>query len=139
VTGLTAAAKEEGVNVELVAPAVGGVETSDGTKIEADQQVDGGPSVLYDAVVLFPSAEGAPELVSSPAARDFVTNAYAHSKFIGYVPDATPLFEATGIDRRMDDGFIEIGNGGADPAGFLSQCRQLRYWPREAASTIWPA
>jgi catalase len=132
-TGLTAAAKEEGVNVELVAPAVGGVETSDGTKIEADQQVDGGPSVLYDAVVLFPSAEGVPELVSSAAARDFVTNAYAHSKFIGYVHDATPLLEATGIDRRLDDGFIEIGNGSADPAGFLSQCRQIRYWPRETA------
>jgi catalase len=133
-TGLTAAAKEEGVNVELVAPAVGGVETSDGTRIEADQQVDGGPSVLYDAVVLFPSAEGAPELVSSAAARDFVTNAYAHSKFIGYVHDAAPLLEATGIDRRLDDGFIEIGNGSADPAGFLSQCRQIRYWPRETAS-----
>jgi catalase len=133
-TGLTAAAKEEGVNVELVAPAVGGVETSEGTKIEADQQVDGGPSVLYDAVVLLPSAERAPELAGSPAARDFVTNAYAHSKFIGYVRDAVPLFEATGIDRHMDDGFIEFGDGAADPAGFLSQCRQLRYWSRETAN-----
>jgi catalase len=133
-TGLTAAAKEEGVNVELVAPAVGGVETSEGTKIEADQQVDGGPSVLYDAVVLLPSAEGAPELSGSPAARDFVTNAYAHSKFIGYVREAVPLLQATGLDRRMDDGFIEFGNGAGDPAGFLSQCRQLRYWPRETAS-----
>jgi catalase len=133
-TGLTAAAKEEGVNVELVAPAVGGVETSEGTKIEADQQVDGGPSVLYDAVVLLPSAEGGPELARSPAARDFVTNAYAHSKFIGYVRDAAPLLEATGIDRRLDEGFIEFGNGAGDPASFLSQCRQLRYWPREAAN-----
>jgi catalase len=133
-TGLTAAAREEGVNVELVAPAVGGVETSEGTKIEADQQVDGGPSVLYDAVVLLPSAEGAPELASSAAARDFVTNAYAHSKFIGYVREAAPLLQATGIDGRLDDGFIEFGNGSADPAGFLSQCRQLRYWPRETAS-----
>jgi catalase len=129
--GLKSAAKEEGVGVELVAPAVSGVEMNDGTRIEADQQVDGGPSVLYDAVVLFPSASGAPGLASSPAARDFVTDAYAHCKFIGYVTDATPLLQATGVDRLVDGGFIEIGNGSADPSGFLSQCRQLRYWARE--------
>jgi hypothetical protein len=35
------------------------------------------------------------------------------------------------VDRLVDGGFIEIGNGSADPSGFLSQCRQLRYWARE--------
>jgi len=132
--GLTSAAKEEGVNVELVAPAVGGIEMNDGSRIEADQQVGGGPSVLYDAVVLFPSAAGAPELAASAAARDFVTDAYAHCKFIGYVGDAAPLLQATGVDRLMDRGFIEIGNGSADPSGFLGQCRQLRYWERETSA-----
>ena len=120
-------------NVELVAPAVGGIEASDGKRVEADQQVDGGPSVLYDAVILLPSAEGAPKLVSSPAARDFVTDAYAHCKFIGYVSDAVPLLQATGIDKLIDGGFIEIGNGTSDAAGFLTACRQLRYWARQAA------
>jgi hypothetical protein len=37
------------VNVELIAPAVGG---SDGNHAPADQKIDGGPSVLYDAVIL---------------------------------------------------------------------------------------
>jgi len=50
------------------------------------------------------------------------------------VREAAPLFEATGIDQRMDDGFIEFGNGASDPAAFLGQCRQLRYWPRETAA-----
>jgi hypothetical protein len=53
IAGLQAAAEQEGATVELVAPAIGGVETSDGKRIEADQQIDGGPSVLYDAVAWF--------------------------------------------------------------------------------------
>ncbi len=131
--GLKAAAKREDVNVELVAPAVGGIEASDGNLVEADQQVDGGPSVLYDAVIVLPSSEGVSTLVSSPPARDFVTDAYAHCKFIGYISDAAPLFQATGLDKRMDGGFIEMGNGTNDAAGFLSACKKLRYWEREAS------
>ena len=65
--GLKAAAKREDVNVELVAPAVGGIEASDGNLVEADQQVDGGPSVLYDAVIVLPSSEGVSTLVEQPA------------------------------------------------------------------------
>jgi hypothetical protein len=44
------------------------------------------------------------------------------------------LRQATGVDRLMDRGFIEIGNGSADPSGLLSQCRQLRYWERETSA-----
>jgi catalase len=132
-SGLTSAARKQGVNVELVAPAVGGIEASDGQRIEAGQKIDGGPSVLYDAVVLLPSAEGASNLVSSPAARDFVTDAYAHCKFIGHVSQAAALLQATGVDRLVDDGFVEIGNGSGDVSGFLGRCRELRFWQRQAA------
>src|SRR6266566_3820793 len=114
IAGLQAAAEQEGALVEFVAPAIGGVETSDGKRIEADQQIDGGPSVLYDAVVLLASAAGASRLAREPAARDFVTDAYAHYKFIGYTGDAAPLLDATGISELRDAGFIELsGNGSA--------------------------
>jgi catalase len=131
--GLASAARQQDVTVELVAPAVGGIEASDGQRIEAGQKIDGGPSVLYDAVMLLPSPEGAGTLTQVPAARDFVADAYAHCKFIGYVGHAAALLEATGIDRLADDGFIEIGNGGGDISGFLDRCRELRFWPRQAA------
>ena len=62
---LKSAAAGAEVNVELVAPVVGGVELSDGNTAAADQQVDGGPSVLYDAVVLLPSEAGVAELVKT--------------------------------------------------------------------------
>jgi catalase len=127
---LLAAAEEEEMTVELVAPAVGGFQTSDGSRREADQQVDGGPSVLYDAVVLLPSAEGAAQLADNPAARDFLTDAYAHAKFIGCGSDAAALLEATGLDARKDGGMIDIADGDAI-APFLSSCRDLRFWERE--------
>ena len=73
--GLRTDAESQGVVVELVAPAVGGVTGSDGTLITADQKVDGGPSVLYDAVVVLTSEKGVDTLSGHPAARDFVTDA----------------------------------------------------------------
>ena len=64
-----------------------------------------------------------------PAAKDFVTDAYAHAKFIGYGSDATGLIEATGLEAGADAGMIEIADGAAiEP--FLSQCRELRFWDR---------
>lgn len=120
------------VTVELVAPAVGGIDASDGTRMPADQQVAGGPSVLYDAVVLLPSAAGGSALVRNLAARDFVTDAYAHCKFIGYVSQAAPLLDATGVSQLRDDGFIELDSPGS-AGGFISACRRLRFWERQSA------
>ncbi len=52
---LRAAAAARAATVELIAPAVGGVDVSDGTRVRADQQIDGAPSVLYDAVAILAS------------------------------------------------------------------------------------
>ncbi|HEY0398487.1 MAG TPA: catalase, partial [Acidimicrobiia bacterium] len=126
------AAGKEQVNVELVAPTVGGITDNAGNRVEADQKIDGAPSVLYDAVVLLPSAEGAATLARQPAARDFVTDAFAHCKFIGHGPDAAPLFESTGLGSLTDDGFIRLVDG-ASTEQFIARCAELRFWDREAA------
>ena len=99
--------------IEFIAPKVGGFTTSDGTTIEADQQVGGGPSVLYDAVAVVVSDAGAAALADHPAARDFVADAYAHSKFIGHVAAAAPLLDAAGVSTRIDDGFVALDEDGA--------------------------
>ena len=129
---LTAAAEEAKVDVELVAPAVGGVEASDGHRVPADQKIDGGPSVLYDAVIVLAANDGAEALAALPAARDFVTDAYAHCKFIGYTSDTAPLFEAAGLSRLMDDGFINLDETAA--AEFISRCARLRFWSRQLSA-----
>ena len=126
------AAGKEQVNVEVVAPAVGGITDSAGQRVPADQKLDGAPSVLYEAVVLLPSADGAATLSRQPAARDFVTDAYAHCKFIGHGPDAAALFAATGLEAQIDDGFIALADG-ATTEEFIGRCAELRFWDREAA------
>ena len=55
--------------------------------------------MLYDAVAILASAEGAAALAADPAAKDFVTDAHAHGKFIAYDPAAVPLLEAAGCRR----------------------------------------
>ncbi len=125
------AAEQVQVNVELIAPAVGGVDDSDGNHAPADQKIDGGPSVLYDAVILLASKHGTPALAAQPAVRDFVADAYAHCKFIGYTGDASPLFEAAGLGNLTDDGFVSLDEHSA--ADFISRCAKLRFWPRQAS------
>ena len=123
------AATAEGAMVELVAPQVGGVVTSDGELVPAHQKIDGGPSVLYDAVAVLVSAEGASLLADDATAKDFVSDAHAHSKFIGYVPAAQPLLDAAGVGGLIDDGWVSLdGAAAVDP--FLERCRAVRFWER---------
>jgi catalase len=110
---------------------VGGVEASDGSWIEAAQKLEGGPSVLYDAVALLPSESGAQMLSNNPAARDFIADAFAHRKFIAYVAAAGVLLTQAAVAETRDDGFVVL-KGAADAAAFIEACGEPRYWPREA-------
>lgn len=121
--------KKEGALLEIVAPKIGGVKASDGSWIAAAQKIDGGPSVLYDAVVLLPSADGAQVLAKEASARDFIADAFAHMKFIGYVAAAAPLFEKAGVPDNRDEGCIPLKDQN-DCSTFVQACRKLRYWAR---------
>jgi catalase len=129
---LQSAIEKEGAVMEVIAPKVGGVEAADGSWIEAKHMVDGGPSVLFDAVALILSEEGAEHLTGEAAARDFVADAFAHCKFIGFTAGAVPLFQKAGVDPEADEGLIGLD----DPksvANFIESCRKLRLWSREMA------
>jgi catalase len=123
-----AAAKAQAVT-EVIGPRVAGIRLSDGDLVTAHQKIEGGPSVLYDAVAILAAAPGVDAMANNAAAKDFVTDAFAHCKFIGYVADAQPLLDAAGV--RPDDGFVALDEpGGADT--FIERCGQLRLWDREA-------
>lgn len=123
--------ENEGATVEVIAPAIGGVTCSDGSQLTAKQKIGGGPSVLYDAVALLVSEQGCASLLKSPAAKQFVSDAFAHLKFIGYVDAAMPLFEKAGVAGDMDEGFVHL-SAAKDATNFLKSCRLLRNWDREA-------
>tara|TARA_R110000868_G_scaffold123414_6_gene326879 strand:- start:654 stop:2840 length:2187 start_codon:yes stop_codon:yes gene_type:complete len=127
---LVKAVDKEGAVYEVIAPKIGGVTLSDGTAVAAKQKIDGGPSVLYDAVAVVASADGAALLAMDAAAKDFVTDAFAHCKFMGLTAEAQILFEKAGIADDLDEGCLPLATA-KDATSLLTACRGLRHWPRE--------
>jgi catalase len=117
--------------VEIIAPRIGGAILSDGTLRPAHHKIDGGPSVLFDAVVLLISEEGAALLTKDAATRDFIADAFGHLKFIGFTEAAEPLLNKAGIDA-LDEGCIQIGTK-ASIKDFVGRLGGLRLWQRELA------
>jgi len=125
VQALTAAAKAEKANIEFVAPKVGGAVGSDGKVIEADLQLAGGPSVLFDAVFVAISSTGAATLMKEAAAVAWVHDAYSHCKVIGATEGAQALLDVAGA---MKDEGVLVG-GGVD--AFIATASKGRVWSRE--------
>jgi catalase len=128
--GLTQAVTAEKAVFEFIAPKVGGVTASNGTLIEAHHMIDGGPSVLFDAVALLTSEAAIAELTEEATARDFVADAFQHCKFIGYDRSALPLLEIAGIADAMDEGVLPLP-GEEGLAAFVAELGKLRVWARE--------
>jgi catalase len=130
VVALQKALAKEKATLEVIAPTIAGVKARDVSLIPANQKIDGGPSVLYDAIAVLVSKEGAEMLAKEPAARDFVADAFAHSKFVAYSEEAKPfLTKVLGADK-LDNGFIAVG-GAKDISKFVRECRKLRFWNRQ--------
>ena len=115
---------------EIIAPKIGGVTLDDGTAFTARHKIDGGPSVLFDAVAVLPSAAGAALLAQDACAKDFVSDAFGHCKFIGYCDEASALFTQSRVPDELDDGFVALKNA-KDAKAFVDLCATLRFWPRE--------
>ena len=125
---LTAAFEAEGATVERVAARVYGVTAAGGQKIPAEHKIDGAPSVVFDAVAILASADGAAELAKNHAARSFAADAFAHAKFIGVGGAGAMLLDAAGVTER-DGGILDLADGAE---GFAKACRALRFWDRVA-------
>ena len=119
--------EREGAVLKLIAPHIGGVNATDGSLIEADEKLDGGPSVLFDAVALLISDEGAKLLLNESTARDFIADAFAHLKFIAYTKAAASLLAKAGVEP--DEGCTDLG-GVTGVKDFIKSCARLRYWER---------
>jgi len=125
------AAHDESMTVDLVASTRMGIADSNEKALEIAEKIDGGPSVLFDAIVVLVTDEGASELAAMPPAQDFVSDAHAHGKFVGYTPSARPLFEAIGIDPVANPaGYIELDDSPNTAAKLIEMCRGIRAWDR---------
>jgi catalase len=120
------AAVDAGAKVKIVAPKVGGAKLVNGLLLEADGQLAGMPSVLFDAIAVILSDEGAKLLTRESAAIDFMHDAYAHLKAIAVDKGGRELLLKANIER--DKGIVDVG----DLAGFISAAK-TRQWDREAS------
>jgi catalase len=106
-----------------VAPKVGSVKLHDGIETKADGQLQGTPSVVFDAVALVLSAQATAQLVKDAAAVQWVMDAFGHLKAIGSHADAKPLLDKAGV--IADEGVV-----GLKPAELIAAAKR-RYFERE--------
>lgn len=57
---------------------------------------------IGDAIAILPSEEGASLLARDAAAKDFVSDAFAHCKYIGHNEEAKALFAEARIPAELE-------------------------------------
>ncbi|WP_420558215.1 catalase [Roseovarius sp.] len=126
---LKKAAEAEGAQVTVVAEKVGGVTTARGKTIKADEKLDGAPSVLFDAVAILASEDGAARLAGLHGARAFLADAFAHQKFIALTAEAKSALWSAAVPEEADAGVFVLDGG---PEDFIAACKEVRFWERSA-------
>src|ERR1700722_9661533 len=124
------ALEKEGAELAIVAPKIGGVRLKSGKHLPADMALSGAPSVFFDAVAIFASAEGVKPLLKNSAAIDWIRDAFGHLKVIGHSAAAQPLFTKAGIADDLDDGVIELDTR-ASIGQYIDAAKHQRVWDRE--------
>jgi catalase len=118
------AATDAGATVKIVAPQVGGAKLADGSMLAADGQLAGTPSVLFDAVAVILSEEGAKALSTESAAIDFVRDAFGHLKAIAVDKGGQALLKIANVGQ--DAGVVDTN----DKDAFIAAAK-TRQWDRE--------
>ncbi|MGO0575981.1 catalase [Ornithinimicrobium panacihumi] len=127
---VTSAVEAVGGTVETVGLKVGGVVLKGKRgRTPVDHKIDGAPSVLFDAVALLATGDGAVELSGHPAVKDFVSDAFSHYKHIGYVEGARPLLEVAGVLDKLDEACHALAS--VDPDAFVAALAGMRRWERD--------
>jgi catalase len=113
----------EGAAVKIVAPRLS-VKLADGSKLAADGQLAGTPSVFFDAIAVILSEKGAKALSTEGGAIDFVRDAFGHLKAIAVDNGGRALLKAAGVGQ--DGGVVDA----KDRAAFIAAAKTRR-WDRE--------
>jgi catalase len=125
VATLKSACRKHKADFAIVAPKIGGAEDQNGQVIEADFQLAGGASVLFDAVFVALSAEGGTTLSSEATAVAWVHDAFSHCKVIGATKESQKLLDTAGV--VADEGIIV----GQKAEAFYEAAAKGRIWSRE--------
>ncbi|HQS32199.1 catalase [Polaromonas sp.] len=124
IAALRKAATEAGATVKVVAPKIGGAKLGDGSRLKAEGQLAGTPSMVFDAIAVVLSETGATALAKEGAAIDFVRNAFGHLKAIAIDTGGQALLQAAGV---APDAGVTAAH---DVAAFI-EAAKTRQWDRE--------
>jgi catalase len=100
------------------------VKLAGGSVLMADGQLAGTPSVLFDAVAVILSDEGAKALSTESAAIDFVRDAFGHLKAIAVDKGGRTLLGSANVGP--DAGVVDTN----EPDAFIAAAK-TRQWDRE--------
>jgi catalase len=125
IKSLRKAVEAAGATAKLVAIRLGNIKLSDGKPVDADGQLLGTPSLVFDAVAIVLSDEAGKQLSKEAAAVDFASQAFAHLKAIAADAGAQAVLKAGGVAK--DAGVV----GADDTKGFIKAAK-TRQWDREA-------
>ncbi len=123
VAAIRSAAVKAGARVKIVAPKLS-VVLSDGKRLDADGQLAGTPSTVFDAVASVLSLAEAEKLAKDSAATDWFRDAFGHLKAIAACKGTHVILKAAGI--KPDRGVVPPEEIDA----FLTLAR-TRQWARE--------
>ena len=103
---LIEAVKAAEASVKIVAPKLDGVHLDNGSKLNGDFLLAGGPSVLFDTVAIVASEAGVDTLLGEAAAVAWVHDAFLHLKVIGHSPEVADLLDVAGVEA--DEGIVAL-------------------------------
>ncbi len=123
IVALQKAVKKEGATLKLVAPKIGPMKNG----LVPDMTIDGGPSCLFDAVVLLPGQAEMPILLGMASAINWLRDAFGHLKAIGFNNAAQAMFGKAGLDAAAP-GIVPVGKGADD---FIAAAKKHKIWDRD--------
>jgi catalase len=126
---LVAAIKKEGATPAIIAPKVGGVRDSAGTKHAAEMALRGSPSVLFDAESVLAGPAGVKSLSADPDGIASLIGACRHLKAIGISGASQLAQQAQVVDLT---GVVNLA-AARDIGIFLDAARKGKIWDREPA------
>jgi catalase len=123
VAALQSALKKEGATLKLIAPKIGPMKNG----LTPDMTIDGGPSCLFDAVVLLPGQAEVPVLLNTAGAINWLRDAFAHLKAIGFNNASQAMFGKGGLDAGAP-GVVTVAKGFD---AFIKAAKEHKIWARD--------
>jgi catalase len=136
-----------GIHVDIISKNLGMILSAEGQEIEVNKNYATSGAIMYDAVYIAGGKKSVDNLMMHKEAKDFISDAFVHSKPIGATSEAVDLLSAADVKKITVAGqesqgevFTDMGIVTARNASdltsfseaFVNAIAQHRHWVRES-------